>query len=902
MRLLCVVDSTLKTVLEQGLRGAAFIWCKSWTEASQALARETIDFIIALGRLVENDTAALHMWAAASQIRYFATQAVFVDLSYHAANLIQSFYPQIKLISYQNNPSQFFLQLQTCWPEFITEVHSSSESINSASTNAKLYAKSQLGSNRSEQSHSAVAQLAPPNELQARFEPPSKQSRYTGSLAAVSSIPLGIHTSKSAPPTTRTATPNPFHVPHAKEDSSDIELSLADMSSISGLTPISSISGIDHILFAASGEDDIAPVQIQASPYQSSPAATASKSEFEGTLSPSELKASPPKKICLKRDASDVLIGSLNFGTLMRVIVTISRLELTGILTIKNKTHTVNIEFKNGSAFSNSNPSLIMGALSWAVGDYSFNPQSMLSHKAEPINLNVLITTTLKEVFSLSPILKALGSELQKYVLLTNWFKPRQHEAQWWEKCSGLTKLTDVMLVENVSVDIIARDIYLAWLCDEIVFINAPFHGKISIVYDKSRAQSSLPDKREKSNFGASNPPEDAHLNSIKVELARIKHSFESADGYTILGLKPGCGTKALDDAYYAWINRYHADRFVRYRDEAVIKLANDLLVMMNTIYPKISKMERLGSSAFRSSNSQLNTNTPAPSSLGNQRIGSGRNRPPTLQPTPPPSDQRHRTSSHEFNTAENLNSAINTSRTNRVHIRPASTTTGRTVPRSPASTTANENPPPLKMSDYLAKRTNSSPYLNTVNPYTETVSPTTQPNTADSAPPKYTPAGLPPISPEQAFKTGRKRLLLGLNQDALDAFAQAQSGDPTNPDYIIHHAYASFLVIPSHADNAITTIREQIESAQAAAKLNPSETQKQLLFSAYYFLGKILLAQENYPQAAEYLKRANKINPSDVDTQRSLRYATMQIEKLSQKATNKGLLARFKDSFGTKS
>ena len=50
----------------------------------------------------------------------------------------------------------------------------------------------------------------------------------------------------------------------------------------------------------------------------------------------------------------------------------------------------------------------------------------------------------------------------------------------------------------------------------------------------------------------------------------------------------------------------------------------------------------------------------------------------------------------------------------------------------------------------------------------------------------------------------------------------------------------------------------------------------------------------------SEFLKLAAKINPSDIDTQRCIRYIAMQSEKKAQEQQKpKGLFSMFKERFG---
>ena len=151
--------------------------------------------------------------------------------------------------------------------------------------------------------------------------------------------------------------------------------------------------------------------------------------------------------------------------------------------------------------------------------------------------------------------------------------------------------------------------------------------------------------------------------------------------------------------------------------------------------------------------------------------------------------------------------------------------------------------------------------------------------------------------TPEQLFATAQKKLKLGLSYDAFQAIDSAYKLEPDNEIYKVYHAYTSFLINPSNRDEAIEIISVIAHDLRDRAKFETKIRDK--VFAPYYFLGKLYLAAERYDEANEALSFASKLDPSDIDTQRSLRYIAMQIEK-RQIPEAKGFFARLKDKLST--
>lgn len=569
------------------------------------------------------------------------------------------------------------------------------------------------------------------------------------------------------------------------------------------------------------------------------------------------------------RTQNDILQGNIHFGKLINIIQTAVRLQLTGVLEIKNDTRSARIEFKQGAPFITCTPAIIASALGWTSGDYSFDSSKMLSQNAQPIDINLLFAAAAHEQLPLNPLLKALELEFNSYVVLTNMFDEKKHmqmRDRWWDKCDGNTKFSALMMTSGLPMDTVSRDIFLAWLCDEICFLKTPCEEKIRIEYQI--APPPVMPRRHSSAISELPDTANAQILALRKQLTDLRKSFSSKTGYEILGLRRGCGIKALDTAYYAWINRYHADRFVRYNDAVCIKLANDLLMLMNTTYAKLAQSER-GNNSAKPGASRIVTRQ---SDLGSTRLNTSKI-----------SANQQRISSMSMSSIPNSSEKF---RSVSSDLRSLETSTTRADGQSV-----------LKMSDLLAKRNRSSQIMD------------------------KTTVGLPPAGARQAntdqpnaeaqrcFENARKNLKNGLYINALDDINIALSISPDNKIYIICQHYIQAHVDPISRPESIKKIKEYADLLSAAYKLD--ENFKMQLFCALYCLGKLQLASERYAEASETLNRALKLNENDIDILRSLHYISQQLDKSPQSPSvtnfspvqspddpNKGFFGRLKDKF----
>ncbi len=885
MKLLCVVNRFLQKCLTDGLNGANLTFCSQWDEAASALTQSQFDFVIIWGELVEDEAHPILLWSAASQLRLLRVPAVFIGLQHDASMILKQFYPDTKQVPYPESASSFFFSLQNTQPDLIGGILDNLNKQDSANGARPLL--SSLGSRqRTRNSVSSTSAVSAGRSVAGRSGGPASisKARYSrDSLADISSAPLGLK-----PPSVGAmrAVPaggnhSPYYPPINKDDSSsDLQLVVEDISSgISGLSPISSteISAIDRAL-RSSGDSQSVSGNIDAGAANSRRSQT--PDPYLDTQSSQVKLNSADGEVSVRRSASEFLLGVLEFGTLMRVAMTLKRLKMTGVLEIKNDTRRLHIEYKDGNTFSNSQQLLIESAFTWECGEYNFNAMSMLSRDCTPINIEEIITKVVHEQLSLNPILRALGFEMRHYILVTDCFNPKYHavvSSPWWEKCYGETRLNDIMGAGELPMDILAKDIYRAWLCDEITFTDVASDKPAKVLYI-SNPRVNLHDKREKSKLSldASN---DSHLNTIRAELENVKKSFEISDGYTILGLKQGCGTKALDDAYYAWINRYHTDRYIRYKDPGLVQMANDLIMMMNNIYPRLSKSERIGTGISSShSSSSIPSVSAFDSGVGSPRIGSSRYRISTIDVQ---TEDKLSKVSRELKAIRSVeNDRSYSSANQRVYIRPSSTASQEKVP-SQISQPSQEGQRTVRMSDYLAERRAAQSKESThfrrgsssfKNKKSGAIRPVQQ-----------------IVTPEQYFQTGKKKLLLDLIDDAINAFQLAVEGSPDNDEYRVYLSYALAVADPSKGPDTIEALKALMPDAKW--KWNSNKTDKGItnyLFSLFYFCGKLEIVSEAYEPALEDFNNAAKVMPDDIDTQRCLRFVHQQIAKFKENAKPK--------------
>ncbi len=897
MKLLAVVDRNLQETMHHHL-GCEIDFVSSWRDVH---ANKLADYahVIACGDLIESPVDSLHFWGVASEIRYFGIPAVFVDVSFEVGNIIPRVYPEIKLASWHGNDEQLMLQLRTCLPTLFHDNPEFRNSTFSAHSNALRHEASfqqnsvQLTgiSGHRQQNSSPLTEGA------------DYRQRTTANVQAVphpsvnplghSSIPMGMGrggsgvSPRASEPASGTFRKAGFGAGRSRDDS--IDMDVADISSLSS----------EHAVISASDEFDVLDAALADS--QNSKHVQAPKVEFNSRLNH---QSQDSDHFVIRRTMKDIMLGRIEFGTLIRVVHTLGKLNQTGTLEIQNDSRVIKLEFRQGKAYTSGAEALIVGAIIWTTGEYNFNTSHVLSSNSKPLNLQKLIRNAVLEHLSINPLLRFLESEFNSYIVLTNCFDIGNHPMtsnKWWEKCNGSTKLSELMMSAGMSMDTLARDIYLAWACDELIFVKSPSSKRAFVEYDsgKLRISNEKPNKDilAQSALGADSAA-NSQLNAIRNDLLKVRASFDKEDGYTILGLNKGCGTKALDDAYYAWINRYHTDRFVRYKDPSFVKIANELMMLMNAMYARLSKAERRSTKPMPNNCNTTVRRKPATVSSESHvvqpnvstRIGAGRARVSTIHTQRDDLGKDLKNLSAELSSnpladaqASIRNEALQQRNAQRAAIRPASVANIAAV-----QAVKSQQPEPaapgqaVKMSDLLARKRASSEEFSD-----SSLNLNNQSNPSGRLPSQTWAAAN--VTPEQHFNTAKKKLALGLSSEAYTALAWALEAEPENPDYVIHHAYASFLVEPSKREEAIDRITAMIDVLKSGYSDTLTAENKLQLFAPYYFIGKIEIAAENYNQANDALQMAAKLNPSDLDTQRSLRYVAMQLEKATEQNKPKG-------------
>ncbi|MBO4350983.1 MAG: DUF4388 domain-containing protein [Proteobacteria bacterium] len=870
MKLLAVVEDNLKNILLHSL-GCEIDFRSSWREVpASALSGYTA--LIASGSIIEDPFAPIVFWGIASEIRYFSLQAVLVDVSGDGCSLIARVYPQIKLASYGGDEQQLISQLRACLPMIFHDMPAFAANASSSAFNVRRV---------EERPKTTLTQMDLSGPRQSIPEIPAPPiAQLPGSFGAITSIPLGVHSSRFEP-AQRYTQENSVSAPSFRKEGMGIGRSAgvmqSDLELDDNISSVSSISGISGIMDATSDSNNPQPKQGE-------------KKQSSGIKAKAKAARLSDETIGIRRYAKDFQIGNVEFGTIIHVVQTIIRLALTGTLEIQNTTRVVKIEFREGRVFSAAAVGLIQSALAWTQGEFTFNSNRMLSSNAQPVDVHKLFHVAADQ-FPINAVLRALEQNFNQYIKVTNQFRPEHYDQtvalKWWKSCDGMTRLSDIIMKAGAELDLISREIFLAYLCDEVHFFDTQMEMSVRIQYDEDTSAKSQSGHSSLSRALNELSQENSQINVIREDLLEVRERFNHEDGYAILGLSAGCGTKALDAAYYAWINRYHTDRFVRFKNPEFIKLANEILMLMNAAYTKLSKAEQRKETREKALEAIAHPNNNTETPKVSERIGMGRARIQTVNPTNALDNEQLRNLSSELRSLQNSQNAP--ANPPRVPVRPASVPPeGRsrpqnhTVPRPRTSSSG-----VVKMSEVLQRRQSSQ----TVS----SIKPNADPRPSSPKLPAQ-PWASSSVTPEQHFQTAKKKLTLGLAQEAYVALGWALEAQPDNIDYILYHAYAAYLVDVSKREECIERILNSLDDLKRNLSNPLTPEEKSQLFAANYFLGKIYISVENYDEAAKYIEAANKYNPNDIDTQRCMRYINMQQEKKSPPDSGKGLFSKLKD------
>ncbi|MBQ9394525.1 MAG: DUF4388 domain-containing protein [Proteobacteria bacterium] len=874
MKLLAVVEDNLRNILIRHL-GCEIEFYPSWKLVDSSRING-FGYVIAMGKCIENAASPIDFWGVASEIRYFGISAVFIDLSIEASCVLPRVYPEFKSVSYNGDSEKLIAQLSKLLP-IVSE--SDSRKDRSGAGERK----------RTEQT--AVNNFSVSDDLSGsrmgRSEPPRTKRNASGSGFDISSITLSSRSSSDRLAVGDMNERSSFRNrgrgagrPIPEASLSNFELAGND----SGFGLDSrDMSAINEALNRSSDNAVIEPAE-----------RSGNRSHASQLSKLNEASHVSSNSITVNRSTKDVMLGKIEFGLLVRIIQTLLRINQTGILEVQNESRIVKLEFRQGKVYSTHPLGLVQGIFSWTSGKYNFNSGQMLSGNAQQLDIEKLFNTAIRDQLPLNAILRALEGEFNNYISLTSYFVQSSHilpiEEQWWKKCDGSIKLSQIMMTCGVDMEVVSRDIYLAWLCDEIFFTPDPNTRLVKIEYESIKIRASNHDSSHPSLNDIAPSAEDSHLNMIRAELQRVRASFDTEDGYTILGVKIGCGTKALDDAYYAWVNKYHTDRFVRFKDPSFIQMANEILMLMNSTYAKLSKVERQGFGNARAIGAQQQRNHQPDANMADvsTRLGPGRARSNTML------------SQTESGQSDLIGEIRGMENKKRETVRPRSTIRPPSVSQAPIPPENLKKRTPsqvLRMSDLLAER-NAGDDKDKDKAGDSSVS--TDPVVRSK------PWASSSATPEQLFQTAKKKLTLGLGQEALMALDWALEAQPDNIDFNNYRAYAAFLVDPSNVTECVQTLTDGLAKLREeySGTTYPRESYERF-FAPFYFLGKIYIATNDYTKANEALLKAAKFDPSDVDVQRSLRYVAMQLEKQQaeqqQPAKKSGILDMIRSGFNKK-
>lgn len=849
MKLLAVVEDNLRNILIRYL-GCEIEFYPSW-KLVDSTRITGFGYVLAMGKCIENSESPIDFWGVASEIRYFNIPAVFIDLSIEASCVLPRVYPQFKSVIYNGDSAKLVSQLKKLFP---TEFEAGARSSRVEGVEWRRSDKTAV-SNFSVSDDLSGARMGGSDASHAKHH-------SSGNGFDISSLSLSSRSSERhavGDMNERSSFRNRGRGAGRPIPEASLEYTLNESGNDSGFGIDSrEMSAINEALSLSSDNSILDPADY-----------SGNRNHVSQLSKLNEASHVSSESITVKRSTKDVMLGKLEFGLLVRIIQTLLRINQTGILEVQNESRIVKLEFRQGKVYSTHPVGLVQGIFSWTNGKYNFNSGQMLSGNAQPLNIEKLFNTALRDQLPLNAILRALEGEFNNYISLTSYFVQSSHvlpiSEQWWKKCTGNVKLSEIMMTCGIDMEIVSRDIYLAWLCDEIFFTADPNTKLVNIEYESIKIRASNHDSSHPSFNDLAPSSEDSHLSMIRAELQRVRASFDTEDGYTILGVKIGCGTKALDDAYYAWVNKYHTDRFVRFKDPSFVQMANEILMLMNSTYSKLSKVERQGFGNARAIGAQQRIHHPEDNMADvSTRLGPGRARSNTMlsQTESGQSDLIGEIRGMESRKRETV-------RPQRATIRPPS---GSQSPVPSAGVNKRKASPSqvLRMSDLIAERSSdedkdkSGDSSISVDPVVHS-----KPWASSSA------------TPEQLFQTAKKKLTLGLGQEALMALEWALEAQPDNVDFIIYRAYAAFLVDPSKVVETVDTLNGGIDKLweEYNTATYPKESYERF-FAPFYFLGKVYIAVNNYTLANENLLKAAKFDPSDVDVQRSLRYVTMQIEK----------------------
>ena len=72
------------------------------------------------------------------------------------------------------------------------------------------------------------------------------------------------------------------------------------------------------------------------------------------------------------------------------------------------------------------------------------------------------------------------------------------------------------------------------------------------------------------------------NTNSHLASLQRTFNDLQTGNPYAFFDLWPGCGRRAVEDAFLSLVPKHHPDRFAHLRSDEVSSLANTIFLELN--------------------------------------------------------------------------------------------------------------------------------------------------------------------------------------------------------------------------------------------------------------------------------------------------------------------------------
>ncbi|MGI5828669.1 MAG: tetratricopeptide repeat protein [Bradymonadia bacterium] len=780
MRVLCVVESALFSILKNGLELASLEHAAVWAQASELLLRNNYDFVFVSALAWKGELVQL--WPVASQLQLQAVTAVFLDPTLEEKRLLNNHYPQMKCISFGADPAVLLAAIQKEFPQLFVEGVVAKNLV----LNLEAYVESDVNHN---------SQLRISSSLGSR-EDLSKKARAAFVLD--------------------TNTPSLFLDKDGAEAEDRLQNKIVSPS-------------IPSKTSAQQGQDisDLFDAYLQ---------------EPRDAYEVDFAQAAPFKPLDNNRwvihyRLKDCLSGFIEAVKVPRLLMLMSRFKATGVLKLQSQNQTLRLELCDGKLCPTVKDVQVKSALAWADGSFEFDSKAKVAHGTTCVDLEQIVNQGVFSHYPFNVLMLQLGHHMEQYPVQRDQFPLAETvdpSMLWWDHCKGDVKLHDLIKLSGPNIEAVCRDIFFAKISDAIAFSDTPFMGELSIVYD-----ANLGDEEFKPYSRKEESPEEER---IYAQLKDLHTQLEAGDIHKVLGVEKACGAKALEEAYYLWIKKYHSDKFAKLQNPKITKLSTDLLMLMNTNYPAVLKREQ---SAVRGApHSEVKT-VAAPQEAKKSLHEDKKSLHEEEMPQKPVTGQ-YRSSSR----ISAIYSAV-------------------TKPKSSPAAATPKKTNGVSQSDYVAV---ASPSV--ARKLSELIAEQNAPPPIDQ--------NLANQSPQALLQLGRKKLDMKQTAEAVSILNYAASLDPESVEIAANAVWSEYLHKDKSGAECITKLQQLIARHSGPAKTG---------FWALYYLGNIYFESEQFNEAQLHLESALKINPQHTDAQRLLRLASMRVEKSSEQA--KGFFSR---------